>query len=610
MVQHSSSWEPPDAALAPTPGRLVVPPLALDPRDEEHPHLWGFADTRFQFTANGAIQLTGSRYSLCGEPLEDLRPWMSEAIGVALDPRDVRAPNWPPQVPTPRQHPAFHGDLSRLLRTDQWSDEPLARLRRGHGHTVEDIWALKYGHVERVPDLVVWPESEADVDGLVTLAERHRVSLVPVGGGTNVTNALTPPRDDERLVVAVDMRRMNRIRWIDPTNQMACVEAGAVGRHLAAQLAQYGFTMGHEPDSIEFSTLGGWIATHASGMKKNRYGNIEDLVLGVTAITPMGRVEHGPLAPRESAGPDPRRWLLGSEGTLGIVTHAVIRIFPLPEVQRYASVALRDFHSGVAFLHDLQRRGPVPASVRLVDNEQFRFALALKPRPHGLARLRSRAQRFLVTRVLHFDAWRMCACTIVYEGTAREVAAQERAVGQLAKRHGGIAAGAENGRRGYELTFGIAYIRDFVMDHWILAESFETSVTWDRVESLVDGVKERVRREHADRGLPGQPFITARVTQVYPSGVAVYFYLAIYYKGVAEPIETYAALEGAARDEILRRGGSLSHHHGVGKLRQRFLPRVASPGLLEAQRRLKYAVDPHNVLGSGNLVSGDHLARD
>lgn len=585
----------------------MVPSFEPDPADVEHPHLWGFADTRFEVTPTGTVELTGSRYTLCGAPLEDLLPWMRAEIGVDLDPTDKRTPNWPPAVPPARRDAGLEADLARLLRPDQWSDDPMVRLRRGHGHTVEDIWALKYGHVERAPDLVVWPETEADVEGLVALACRHDVFLVPVGGGTNVTNALTPPAGDGRMAVAVDMRRMRRIRWIDPVNRMASIEAGAVGRHLAAQLAEYGFTMGHEPDSIEFSTLGGWIATHASGMKKNRYGNIEDLVLGVTAVTPIGRVERGPLAPRESAGPDPRRWLFGSEGTLGIVTSAVVRIFPLPEVQRYASIAFREFSAGVEFMRELQQGGAVPASVRLVDNEQFRFALALKPRARGLRKLRGLFQKWLVTRVLGFDPLRMCACTIVFEGTRREVAEQMRAVKQLAKRHGGIAAGSENGRRGYELTFGIAYIRDFVMDHWILAESFETSVRWDRIEALIDGVKLRVRREHAARGMPGRPFITARVTQVYPTGVAVYFYLATYYKGVADPAEAYGALESAARDEILLQGGSLSHHHGVGKLRQRFLPRVASPALLEVQRRLKAAVDPQNVLGSGNLVRADHL---
>jgi alkyldihydroxyacetonephosphate synthase len=157
-----------------------------------------------------------------------------------------------------------------------------------------------------------------------------------------------------------------------------------------------------------------------------------------------------------------------------------------------------------------------------------------------------------------------------------------------------------NGERGYQLTFGIAYIRDFVMKHWILAESFETSVSWSQAIALCDNVKRRVHEEHSKRGLPGKPFITCRVMQVYPTGVCIYFYFAINYKGVENPSETYAELEWAARDEILRSGGSLSHHHGIGKLRAEFLPRIASPGTLAWRDALKPAVDPRDVFGIGN----------
>jgi alkyldihydroxyacetonephosphate synthase len=161
-------------------------------------------------------------------------------------------------------------------------------------------------------------------------------------------------------------------------------------------------------------------------------------------------------------------------------------------------------------------------------------------------------------------------------------------------------AGAENGRRGYQLTFGIAYIRDFVMRHWILGESFETSVPWSQALALADNVKRRIFEEYAARGLPGKPFATCRVTQVYQTGVCIYFYFGFHHKGVQHPSRLYAELEQAARDEILKSGGSLSHHHGVGKLRRRFLPRVFSPAALEWAAEFKRAVDPGNLFGIAN----------
>src|SRR5207244_4725082 len=155
--------------------------------------------------------------------------------------------------------------------------------------------------------------------------------------------ALRCQSQEKRTIVSVDMRRMNRILWIDRQNMMACIEAGAVGRHLMTGLAKYGVTMGHEPDSVEFSTLGGWIATNASGMKKNRYGNIEDLVLDVSVVTSAGKLQRTSASPRESIGLDLRRLMFGSEGTLGIITSAIVKIFSLPEVQQYGSVLFPTF---------------------------------------------------------------------------------------------------------------------------------------------------------------------------------------------------------------------------------------------------------------------------
>jgi alkyldihydroxyacetonephosphate synthase len=398
---------------------------------------------------------------------------------------------------------------------------------------------------------------------------------------------------------------MNKILWVDRQNMMACIEAGAVGRTIIAELKKQGVTMGHEPDSVEFSTLGGWIATNASGMKKNRYGNIEDLVLDVTVATATGKLERTSASPRESVGLDLRRLMFGSEGTLGIVTSAIVKIFPLPEVQEYGSVLFPSFEDGFQFMYDLARESTPPASVRLVDNLQFQFGLALKPKSSGgMADLKSKAEKFFVTKVKGFDPYKMVACTLVFEGSRAEVEQQQRDLYSIAARHKGMKAGAENGRRGYQLTYSIAYIRDFLMNYYIIAESFETSVPWTKALAVCDNVKRRLLDEYAKRGLPGKPFVTARVTQIYRTGVCIYFYFGFYYKGIPQPHEVYLELENIARDEILNSGGSLSHHHGVGKLRRAYLPRIMSETALQWKRDLKKSLDPTNVFGAGNQGLG------
>jgi alkyldihydroxyacetonephosphate synthase len=331
----TGSSEARDRIVSEPPGPASRGGLDVRHADAERLDVWGFRDSGFAINADGDVTFTGARYPISGQILTEFLPWARETIGAPLEPFDVHESRYPTRVPERRGDPDFERDLARALSPDQISIDPLVRLRHGHGHTQEDMWAIKYGRLDRVPDLVVQPESEEQVARLVELAALHEACLIPYGGGTNVTEALRCPSGETRVIVSVDMRRMRRVLSIDPENRTACIEAGANGRDIDEQLGHYGFTLGHEPDSYEFSTLGGWIATHASGMKKNRYGNIEDLVLGISAVTAHGSLSRRQAPPRESVGGDPARWLIGSEGRLGIVTSAVVKIFPLPEVQKY-----------------------------------------------------------------------------------------------------------------------------------------------------------------------------------------------------------------------------------------------------------------------------------
>jgi alkyldihydroxyacetonephosphate synthase len=586
------------AAAAGTRRRIVPPALPQTADEAERDDGWGFADTTFALTPEGHITVTGSRYpGLSGEVLPHLLPWFFTAIGLEF-PLDDPWGAFPPPVRQPRPAPGFLAAMAEVLGAGQLSDDAAARLRRGHGHTVAEIEAIRSTGFARIPDYVVFPADETQVAAVIEAAARHGVVLVPYGGGTNVTEALRCHPHENRPIVVVDMARMNRIEWIDPVDRMARIQAGATGRHIQAQLAEYGFTMGHEPDSVEFSTLGGWIATNASGMKKNRYGNIEDLVLDVTVLTAAGRLERAQVVPRESIGLDPKQWIIGSEGSLGIITSAVVKLFPLPQERRYGSLLFHNFDEGFEFIYDLAQTDRPPASVRLVDNLQFQFGQALKPAVQGARKLKSRAERWLVTGPLGFEPDQMVAATLVFEGARAEVRRQEQEVYRLAKRHRGFKGGSENGKRGYALTFGIAYIRDFVLRHHVLGESFETSVPWSRAQALIERVKARILAAHRARGLPGNPFVSCRVTQLYETGCCVYFYMAFYARGVPDPVGVYHQIEREAREEILAAGGSISHHHGVGKLRLPFVQDIMSPAMMEWRERLKAALDPDGVFAA------------
>ena len=581
--------------------KLIYPePLEITADETESFENWGFADTKFAINQRGNVVIEGDRYELSGQELPRLLPWVSDVLGVEIDPRDIHQTSYPSPIPAPLESPEFTFAVERFLNENQISADGEIRLRHGHGHTQEEMFAIKHFGIKRIPDLIIYPENEQQVAELIRAAKDHDVSLIPFGGGTNVTDALRCREDETRLIVSVDMRRMNRVLWIDPENMMACIEAGAVGRHIVKSLERYGFTMGHEPDSVEFSTLGGWIATNASGMKKNKYGNIEDIVLDITVATADGKLERKTPVPRESVGSDSRRLFFGSEGTLGIITSAIVKLFPLPESQVYGSVLFPSYEDGFEFMKELTLTSTPPASVRLVDNLQFQFGMALKPASSGLRVLKSNIEKFFVTKLKGFEPKKMVACTLVFEGSSAEVEHQQRETYRIAKKHKGMKAGSENGRRGYQLTYSIAYIRDFLINHYIIAESFETSCAWSDALKICDNVRRVLAEEFERRGLPSKPVVISRITQVYRTGVAIYFYFGFYYKGIPNPSTLYVELENVARGEILRSGGSLSHHHGVGKIRQAFLPDIMSETALKWKQEIKTSLDPQNIFGAGN----------
>lgn len=257
----------------------------------------------------------------------------------------------------------------------------------------------------------------------------------------------------------MDTSQMNRMLWIDKENLVACFESGVIGQDLEREVRKLGFTMGHEPDSFEFSSLGGWVATRASGMKKNLYGNIEDIVVKVKMVTVKGVLDKSVAVPRISCGPDFNHIILGSEGTLGVVTEVVVKIRPLPETKKYGSLVFPDFGSGVRFLREVAKQRLQPASIRLIDNEQFAFGQALKPAGGVLSSISSALQKAYITGVKGMDMEKIAITTLVFEGTAKDVKLHEQKIFAIAAKHGGFSAGSTNGEKGYILTFVIAYIR-------------------------------------------------------------------------------------------------------------------------------------------------------
>jgi alkyldihydroxyacetonephosphate synthase len=244
----------------------------------------------------------------------------------------------------------------------------------------------------------------------------------------------------------------------------------------------------------------------------------------------------------------------------------------------------------------------MPASVRLVDNLQFQFGRALKP--DSGSSFASALQKFYVSKVKGIDLEQMVACTLVFEGEHQEQKDLIKRVDRLAKSYGGFGAGGAAGKDGYNLTFGIAYIRDFLLEYWTLGDSFETAVPWGKVNDVIEQTRAAVILAHKEQGLAGHPFVTARVSQIYPTGCCVYFYIGFHYKGCSEPIAAFKHIEHEARVAILNAGGALSHHHGIGKLRAPYLRRIKSEAALKWAERVAETLDPTGTFASGNQRPG------
>lgn len=572
--------------------------------EERHRHKWGYVDTRFEFDDPRNVKVTGNRYPISGFRMPHLMPFVEEMLNFSICPEDMAVENQDHNIPQPNIQAHFLKAIETQFKPDQSSMDEKDRLVHSHGQlSVDEIYRILYGSsLERVVDLVFFPQSEEDIKGVIELANEHNVCLIPYGGGTNVSGALAIPAEEERMVVSVDMQRMNRLIWIDEENFQACIEAGIMGKHLEKLLNEKGYTSGHDPDSIEFSTLGGWISTNASGMKKNKYGNIEDIVIEATLVTPTGDIKTKCITPRNSTGIQPQAFLFGSEGNLGIITKAVIKIHLKPEARKFGSLVFPRFENGIRFLKELRQSGTLPASIRLVNNNEFRFGQALKPKPTFWKGIISYFQKFILLQVKGFQPLEMVACTVLMEGAEEEVNQQEKALFRIAKRHQGISGGASNGKWGYSLTFGIAYIRDFFGQFHILGETFETSVPWSKVLQVCQSVQQELVEQAETYQVPGTPYLSYRVTQTYHTGVCIYFTMAFYGKGLEDPDKAYHHIEQRLRQVILDNGGSLSHHHGIGKIRQGFLPQVHTENSFQMLRQSKKTVDPNNVFGIGNGV--------
>jgi alkyldihydroxyacetonephosphate synthase len=453
------------------------------------------------------------------------------------------------------------------------------RVRHAYGRAYRDLVRAFRGRIDHAPDVVAFPESEQDVERVLAWAADANAAVIPFGGGTSVVGGVEARVADRFAgTVALSLARLDRVLEVDEVSGAARIQAGALGPDLEAQLAPHGLTLRHFPQSFQLSTLGGWIATRAGGHFATGETHVDGLVEALRAITPSGAWASRRL-PGSGAGPSPDRLLLGSEGTLGVITEAWVRVRRRPEHRAGRAVRFPDFARGAEAVRALVQSGLQPANCRLLDAREAALTLA-GDGSHALL-------------------------VLGFESAGHPVDPLMDAALAICSEHGGAWDERGEGTRGgavgnwREAFVRAPYLRDTFVAMGVLSETFETAITWERFEPFRATVTAAALA--AVREICGEGAVTCRLTHVYPDGAAPYFTVLAPARRGAE-LEQWDAIKRAASDAVLAAGGTITHHHAVGRDHRPWYDAQRPEPFAVALRAAKAAVDPAGMLNPGVLV--------
>lgn len=516
-------------------------------------------------------------------PDDDMRDALAAQVGALLG-REFKKKPLPNiddgRLPEPRVLPPAHlADRASGTRED--------RISHTYGKAYPDIVRAFRGDFANAPDWVAFPRTEDDVAAVLTYCAAECIAVIPYGGGTSVVGGVEAAvGQGYQGAVSLDLQRLDRVLEIDPISRLARVQAGALGPILEEQLAPHGFSLRHFPQSFEFSTVGGWIATRAGGHFATLYTHIDDLVSSIRTMTPSGVWESRRL-PASGAGPSPDRFMLGSEGILGVITEAWLRVQVRPRYRASASVTFARYADGVRACRLLSQSGLYPSNCRLLDNTDALLGgvfvdgeavllVAFESADHPLGPWIERALAILKAE----------------GGVCSD--------GPILREDVGSAAAAA---ATYKQSFLRApYMQSALVSLGVLADTFETACSWDRFEALDSAVRGEVLavlQKECGGGVIGRRF-----THVYPDGPAPYYtFLAEAKEGLE--LEQWKAIKEAASRAILNNGGTITHHHAVGRTHRPYYHAERPDLFASALAAAKRAVDPRGIMNPGVILSAD-----
>jgi alkyldihydroxyacetonephosphate synthase len=498
----------------------------------------------------------------------------------------------------------FRGQLRNFLSPSQITDDAKERVVHSYGKGFRDLFRLRHGIASGAPDLIVYPESERDVCLTIRAAAECDVVLIPFGGGSNIAGCLER-MDARRMCVSLDLRRLRRVLAVDKRSFTARIEAGVFGPDLEDQLCAQGMTLGHFPDSFRHSTLGGWIATRSAGMQSDKYGKIEDMVIAIRMVSPEGVLETREV-PKSSNGIDVKHLCMGSEGTLGVITEATMRVHARPEMRQVRGYLFAEFAGGIEAMHECVAQECTPAMVRLNDPDKTALSLAFRPPSSGLTKIAGGLfKKYLGAK--GFAKARMCLMLTAFEGNPTVISRRLKQAEAIYKKCGAVGLGVSAGKSFEATKYDFPHIRDFLLDRDVTTDVSETATVWSNIPALYQNTIAILCSEISKSGV--RPWAGCHISHTYQSGASLYFTFGFRQQPGRE-MEQYLQVKRAVQQSFIDQGATLSHHHAVGTEHLPWLAADISQAGVQAVSAIKQGLDPGNIMNPGRLLPSSSPQED
>jgi alkyldihydroxyacetonephosphate synthase len=482
---------------------------------------------------------------------------------------------------------------SRMPQHPLISTDPQLRLDHAHGQSLPDWIGLRCGMLKRFPDGVARPENVDEVQEILKFSADHEVAVIPYGGGTSVVGHLAVPQS-ERAVLSLSLERLNRLIRLDSDNMLATFEAGVRGPEIEQQLNARGLTLGHYPQSFEYSTLGGWVITRSSGQQSRHFGRIEQLFAGGEVITAGGVLDFPPF-PASAAGPDLRQMLLGSEGRIGVLTSVTVKVSHLPEKDDVYGIFFPTWEHGQHAVKAIAGADIPFSMIRLSSPIETATNLALA----GHERQISILLRYLRLRGL--TEQNACMCLIGFTGSGRITKAARGDALAIVRRNKGISVGKAMGNAWKKNRFRSAYLRNTLWDLGYAVDTLETAITWDKVTATMQSIEKSITGALAARD--ERVHVFTHLSHVYPTGSSIYTTLVFRLSERPQAtLEAWKSVKQSASRTIVKAGGTISHQHGVGTDHRQYLEAEKGTLGISTLKKVFDHLDPGQQMNPGKLI--------